>query len=252
MIELFSWQVFCVAAPAVIFAGVSKAGFGSGAAFASATILLLVIEPGQALGVMLPLLMLVDTSSLPAYWRKWSWPDAALLLAGAVPGTLLGALFYARSDPDMIRLLIGVISVGFVAWQGWQTYGRRGRAVRRFGVVAGWVSGGVLGFTSFVSHAGGPAAAIFLLGRGLDKTRYQATTVLVFWAVNIIKAAFYAAMGIFTVESLLFDIALAPFALLGTWLGIRAHGVVPERVFFGLTYMLLVVTGGKLIWDGLS
>ena len=54
----FDLFFFLVAGPAVFFAGVSKAGFGSGAAFAAATILALVVEPGLALGVMLPLLML--------------------------------------------------------------------------------------------------------------------------------------------------------------------------------------------------
>ena len=45
---------FLIAGPAVIFAGISKGGFGSGAAFAAASVLALVVEPGLALGVMLP------------------------------------------------------------------------------------------------------------------------------------------------------------------------------------------------------
>jgi len=113
-------------------------------------------------------------------------------------------------------------------------------------------TGVVLGFTSFVSHAGGPAAAVYLLGQGLSKTAFQATTVLVFWAVNVLKAGFFAGMGIFTRETLLLDLAMIPFALLGTWLGIKAHHLVPERVFFGITYVALVLTGTKLIWDALT
>ena len=54
----------------------------------------------------------------------------------------------------------------------------RGRAARcRFG--AGVTAGLVAGFTSFVSHAGGPPAAVYLLSRKLDKTAFQATTVIV-------------------------------------------------------------------------
>ena len=48
------------------------------------------------------------------------------------------------------------------------------------------------------------------------------------------------------------DLVLAPFAILGAWLGVRAHMLVPERLFFGLTYVLLVCTGSKLIWDTLT
>lgn len=108
---------FLIAAPAVCFAGISKGGFGSGAAFASASILALVLEPGQALGIMLPLLMLIDVSTLRPYWGKWSWPDARLLILGGLPGVALGAWLYQIADADVFRLLIGAISVGFVAWQ---------------------------------------------------------------------------------------------------------------------------------------
>ena len=250
-LDILTWSVYAVAVPAVIFAGISKGGFGSGAAFASAAILALVLEPGSALGIMLPILMLIDVTSLPAYWRRWSWRDARLLILSGLPGVILGALFYDWADPDAIRFLIGLVAVGFVVWQaalkaGWITLGQR-----PMGPVAGSAAGVTLGFTSFVSHAGGPAAAVYLLGRKLDKTTFQATTVLTFWAINLSKSGIYAGMGIFTRDTLLLDLALAPFAVLGTWIGIRVHTLVPERVFFGITYVLLTVTGVKLIWDAL-
>ncbi|WP_246107315.1 sulfite exporter TauE/SafE family protein [Puniceibacterium confluentis] len=250
--DLLTPSNLAVAIPAVLFAGISKAGFGSGAAFASASILAIMLDPGQALGIMLPLLMLIDMASLPAYWKKWHWPDARILLLGAVPGTLLGAVFYRMADPDVIRFLIGLIGIAFVVWQMMQKAGLLQLAQRRFGDGTGLVAGGVLGFTSFVSHAGGPAAAVYLLGQRLPKTTYQATTVLVFWAVNLFKSAFYAFMGIFTLQTLTFDLVLAPVAILGTWLGVRAHALVPDRLYFGLTYVLLTVTSIKLIWDALS
>ncbi len=243
---------FAVAAPAVVFAGVSKGGFGSGAAFAASTILALFLEPGQALGVMLPLLMLIDAASLKPYWRRWHWPDARLLILGGVPGVALGVALYRVADADLMRLLIGGISIAFV---GWQIARRRGwiRAARdRLPGWAGLLAGVVTGFTSFVSHAGGPPAAVYLLSQRLDKTRYQACTVLTFWVLNMVKFVPYAFLGMFTWQTAAANLALAPFALLGTWLGVRAHSVVPERLFFGLTYVLLLVTGGKLIWDGLG
>ena len=243
---------FAVALPVVLFAGVSKGGFGSGAAFASASILALVLEPGTALGLMLPLLMLIDLGNLRPYWRRWSAPDARLLILGALPGVALGAALYRLADADLLRVLIGAVSLGFVAWQ----MALRLRLLRPSGkALPRWV--GALwsmatGFTSFVSHAGGPPAAVWLLSRGLDKTTYQATTVILFWAVNIAKFIPYAFLGIFTGQTLLADLFLAPVALLGTWIGVRAHRAVPERAFFALTYLLLSATGAKLLWDGLT
>ena len=245
------WTLYAVAVPAVIFAGVSKGGFGSGAAFASASILALVVAPGVALGLMLPLLMLIDVATLRPYWKKWSWPDARLLLLGAVPGVVLGAGVYRMAEPDVFRLLIGAICIGFVAWQALSRAGMIRARDRAMPVWGGGLAGLVAGFTSFVSHAGGPPAAVYLLSRRLDKTAFQATTVLLFWLVNAVKFVPYAFLGIFTVQTMVMDVLLAPFALLGAWLGVKAHRVVPEGVFFAITYVLLTVTGAKLIWDGI-
>lgn len=251
MLEL-EGALFVVAIPAVIFAGISKGGFGSGAAFASASILALVLTPGQALGIMLPLLMLIDAATLRPYWRKWSWPDARLLILGGLPGVALGAWLYRSAEPDLLRLLIGGISVGFVLWQLARARGLVRTAARPLPPSAGAVAGVVAGFTSFVNHAGDPPAAVYLLSRKLDKTRYQGTTVLLFWAINIAKAVPYAALGMFTAETAKAGMILAPFALIGAWIGVRAHHMLPERAFFAVTYVLLAATGSKLIWDGLT
>ena len=240
-----------IAAPAVIFAGISKGGFGSGAAFASAAILALVVEPGAAIGIMLPLLMLIDAATLRPFWRRWNTKDAVLLTLGALPGALLGALFYRAADPDHLRLLIGAIALLFVLWQIAARSGRLPIAARPLPAWAGVLAGLGAGFTSFVAHAGGPVAAIYLLSKRFGKTEFQATTVIVFWINNLFKAIPYGFLGIFTLETLLLDLWLAPFALFGTWLGVKAHFAIPERAFFALTYVLLTVTGTKLVWDGL-
>ncbi|MEM8577316.1 MAG: sulfite exporter TauE/SafE family protein [Pseudomonadota bacterium] len=243
---------FAVAGPAVVFAGISKGGFGSGAAFAAASLLALVVEPGLALGVMLPLLMLIDAVTLRPYWRRWAWPETRLLILGGLPGVALGAALYQVADADVFRVLIGAISLGFVLWQIAVTQGWLRLGAARLGRRAGAVAGLVAGFTSFISHAGGLPAAVYLLSRGLTKTQYQASSVLLFWAINIGKFIPYAFLGMFTAQTALANVVLAPFALLGAWLGVKAHVLVPERAFFALTYVLLTVTGTKLVWDGLT
>ena len=244
----FELGFFAIAAPAVVFAGVSKGGFGSGAAFASAAILALVMPPAEALGLMLPLLMLIDVATLRPYWGKWSWPDAKVLIAGGLPGVALGVGLMAVANDDVLRFLIGAVALGFVIWRLWP--GAAGR--KAMPVWAGALAGVAAGFTSFISHAGGPPVAVYLLSRGVGKTAYQATTVLIFWVINIAKAVPYAVLGVFTVETFWLDLWLAPFALVGAWLGVKAHDLVSERVFFGLTYVLLSLTGARLIWDALS
>jgi len=247
----FSPAFFALAIPATIFAAVSKAGFGSGAAFVAAAMLALILPPGEALGVMLPLLMLIDVASLKSYWGKWHAPSTRGMLIGAVPGVTIAAAIYAVVDPDVFRILIGVICLTFVAYQ--IAKARHWIDVPNFSFSRpwAWTTGAVAGFTSFVSHAGGPPVAVFLLGQGMGKTTFQATTVITFWIINVMKFVPYVFLGIFTQQTALASLILTPVAIIGTWLGVRAHYLVSERVFFAVTYVLLTVTGLRLLWVAL-
>lgn len=247
----FGWEFFALGIPAIIFGGISKGGFGSGAAFVAGAILALVVPPGMALGIVLPLFMLVDAATLKPYWGKWHWPSAKGLMIGAVPGCIIAAWLYASVDGDVFRLLIGMICLAFVAFQLARSRGWLAIPQMPFSAPFAWGAGTVSGFTSFVSHAGGPPAAVFLLSQGLSKTAYQATTVVVFWAVNWMKAVPYVFLGIFSWDTIMGSLLLAPFALLGAWIGVKAHRFVPERLFFVITYILLTVTGLRLIWVAL-
>jgi len=242
---------WALAVPAVIFAGISKGGFGSGGAFAATPLMALAAGPGVALAVMLPVLMAIDLATLGPYRGRWSWPEARLLIAGALPGIGAGMAVYSVAPESAIRLLIGVIALGFVAFQMLRRAGWLAPPAGGIGPAAGLALGAGAGFTSFVAHAGGPLVLIYLLGRGLNKTGYQATTVLVFWAINLIKAAPYAWLGLFTAESLRLALILVPAALLGAGAGVALHRLVPERAFFALTYLLLALAGVKLISDAL-
>ncbi|MCK0142728.1 sulfite exporter TauE/SafE family protein [Aliiroseovarius sp. F20344] len=252
MPEVLDLTFFAFAIPAVIFAGISKGGFGSGAAFAATPLLALILDPGAAIGLMLPLLMLMDVTALKPYWRRWDTPSAWALILGAIPGVALGAALYTIANPDVFRLLIGVIAVGFVLFQIARAKGWIPPAQSPMSGQAGAFWGMIAGFTSFISHAGGPPAAVYLLSRRLDKTTFQATTVICFWAINLLKFIPYFVLGIFTWQTAKADLLLIPFAVIGVWIGVHLHHKMSERLFFGFTYLFLILTGTKLIWEGLT
>ena len=245
---MMSASFFLIAAVAVTFAGVSKGGFGSGAAFAAGAILATVIDPGMAIGIMLPLLMLMDVTSLKPYWGKWRALDSVLMILGGLPGVAIGAWLYTKVDADFFRILIGVIAILFVLWQGAQRLGWLSPPKRALPDWAGLLAGAIAGFTSFISHAGGPPAAVYLLSKRPTKTEYQASTVIIFWAINWAKVIPYTALGLFSWDTLKIDLMLSPFAVLGVYLGVKGHNLISETWFFRLTYVLLLVTGGRLIW----
>lgn len=246
----FGWTFFAVGGLAVLLAGVSKGGFETAGGIAAAPLLSLVIDPRLAVGLMLPLLMLMDVASLRAYWRKWRWPEARTLMAGAIVGVGAGWAVFGAVSSDMVRLMIGTLALCFVVYAVARKFGWLGAGAPR-PVEAGLFWGALAGFTSFVGHAGGPPAAVYLLGRRLDKTTFQATSVVTFWWINLIKFPPYLALGMFTGETLKATLLLAPIGVAGVFLGAWAHKRVSEAWFFGLAYTLLFVTGIKLVSDAL-
>ncbi len=240
---------WAVAIPAVLISAASKGGFGGGAGFASAPLLALAMPPAQAVGLLLPLLMLMDVISLRTYWRKWDWRHSLLLMAGGVPGTLLGWWIFDSISPDGIRLMVGLTALAFVLFQIARGRGWIMPPNRDPGAGKGLFWGTATGLTSFISHAGGPPTSMYLLGVGLDKTTYQASTVLVFWWVNLIKLPAYLETGMLNRSLVPAILMLAPIAIGGVFVGVWAHRRVSDAVFFRLTYALLAVTGAKLIYD---
>ncbi|MDG4649906.1 sulfite exporter TauE/SafE family protein [Roseibacterium sp. SDUM158017] len=244
---------FAAAAFAALLAGISKGGFGGSLAFAGTAILALVVDPGVALALMLPVLMAIDLAAVRTYWGRWHAASARAVLTGAVPGLALGAALFSVVSDDFIRVMIGVVALGFVAFRLAGATGLIAPRPRPFDARKGWAAGAAAGFTSFVAHAGGPPFAMFMLGQdGIGKTQYHATSVIVFWLVNAAKAVLYAMLGLFTFSSLGTSALMIPFALLGTWIGVHAHARIPERAFFSVAYAALTVTAARLLWDGLA
>jgi uncharacterized membrane protein YfcA len=241
-----------VALPAILISAVSKGGFGGGAGFVSAPLLALVMPPAEAVGLLLPLLMLMDVISLRPYWWKWDWRHSRLLMLGGVPGTLLGWWIFDSISPDGVRLMVGLTALAFVLFQIARVRGWIKPPERNPGPAKGLFWGSVTGLTSFISHAGAPPASMYLLGVGLDKTTYQASTVLVFWWVNLIKLPAYLDTGMLNRGLVPAILMLAPIGVGGVFLGVWAHRRISDAVFFRLTYILLAVTGAKLVYDALS
>ena len=148
-----------------------------------------------------------------------------------------------------IRILIGVISVLFVL--NYFLGKRNGPQQSGPDRVKGSIWGAVAGFTSFGVHAGGPPVNLYLLPQKMDKTIFVGTTVVFFTIVNYVKLVPYYFLGQLNGDNLLTSLVLAPLAPLGVWLGIKLHDRVNERLFYNLAYVFLLVTGGKLLIDGI-
>ena len=78
------------------------------------------------------------------------------------------------------------------------------------------------------------------------------TSVMFFTVINLGKLVPYAALGLLTVHNLSTSLLLAPLGALGIVLGIWLRTRISTQLFYRLSYGLLLLTGSKLIHDGVG
>ncbi len=250
MLDIINDPLFyCAAIPAVLIAGIGKGGFGGSIGMLATPLIALTTSPLKAAAIMLPILCAMDIMGLIAYRRTASWPNLLRMAPGAVLGILIGTLTFDYMSEDVIRVLIGTIAIAFTLNSVLRR--RRDADPAKPSWVKGTLSACGSGFTSFVAHAGGPPLQVYLLPQRLDKTLYVGTTVWFFFLVNYVKLIPYGYLGQFSTDSLGTSLVLAPIAPLGIFLGVYLHKRVNEVLFFRIIYTFLILTGVKLLADGI-
>jgi len=235
---------------AVLLTGISKSGLGGGLGQLSVPIMAMFVSPVAAAAIMLPILCAIDLFNIWGYRHDWHRGNVLVMVPGAVVGIAIGALTFNYIDDNLIRVLLGVISVVFSL-----TYFIQRKAIdadSRRGKVVGTVCGALSGFTSFVAHAGGGPVKIFLLPQRLNTRVFIGTHVFFFFIVNQIKIWPYLWLGQFSSANLSTSILLLPMVPVGVWLGWKLVDIIDPATFYKICYALLFVAGFKLIWDGMS
>jgi uncharacterized membrane protein YfcA len=239
---------YAVAIPAVLLTGISKGGFGSALGGIGVPLMALAISPLNAAAILLPVLCFMDLVGLRVYYRKWDSANLRIMIPGAVLGIAIGTLTFGMLSDAAIRILIGGIAVAFTL-NAWLGLGARQKPAGS-SVIKGTFWSAASGLTSFLAHAGGPPAMVYLLPQRLDKTAYVATVSVFFMFVNAIKLVPYAWLGQFSAANLDTSLVLAPLVPLGVWLGLWLQNRVNTTWFYRISQACLLVTGLQLIYQG--
>ncbi|HQT55914.1 MAG TPA: sulfite exporter TauE/SafE family protein [Phenylobacterium sp.] len=235
---------YALAVPAVILLGLAKGGFSG--------IGVMAVSPVLAASITLPILIVQDVVSVWAFRKTWDRGILLLMLPSAAVGIFAGFALAAFVRPGAVELAVGVISVLFAVQRLWLE--RRGAPVRAAAPEGvpwrGVLAGVAAGFTSQISHAGGPPFQIYVLPKQLPRDVFIGTSAIFFAVVNWIKVPAYLALGQVTAQSLSTAAALLPLAIASTWAGVWLVRRVPGQAFYKVIYGLLVLVGAKLAWDG--
>jgi uncharacterized protein len=242
---------YLAAIPAVILIGLAKGGF-SGLGALGMPIMALGVAPVRGAAILLPILIVQDVVGVVAFRKTIDRRILGIMLPGAILGVGLGWLFAASVPADAVLVAVGVIAMLFGLYRLWIERGGRIQAASNSPAWVGGLFGIATGFTSQIAHAGGPPYQMWVMPRRLDRDVFIGTAAIFFAVLNWIKVPAYVALGQFTQENALAALVLLPLAILSSLAGVWLVRKVPVERFYTIVYVLMVVTGAKLLWDGLG
>lgn len=237
-----------IAVIAVLIVGLSKAGLLGSLGMVGVPLLSLVMPARDAAGMMLPVLLAMDAIAVYAYRKEVDWRVLRIMLPGAAVGTIIGWVLWALVSDAAVLLFVGVVTLLFIL-DAILPLRKKLEGLppsRPWGIF--W--GGFAGFTSFISHTGGPPFQIYVLPQRLPPAIYAGTSAVFFAVVNSSKLIPYFFLGQLNVHNLQLSAALIPVGVAGVFLGIFLVRRISMKLFYRIAYWLVFLLALKLVWDG--
>lgn len=243
--DLYFWTV---AVLAVFIVALSKSGLVGSLGMVAVPMMSLVMPARDAAGMLLPLLLVMDAIAIWTYRKDADWRILRIMLPGAMVGTLIGWALWSFVSDAMVLLFIGIITLLFILDALLPIRKKLEGLPPSKPWGAFW--GGFAGFTSFISHTGGPPFQIYVLPQRLSPVIYSGTTAFFFAIVNTAKLVPYFFLGQLNVANLERAAILAPLAVAGVIVGVWLVRRISVKRFYQLTYWLVFLLSLKLIYDG--
>ena len=245
---LFDPYFITIAVITVLIVGLSKSGLLGSLGMVGVPLLSLIMPARDAAGMLLPVLLAMDAIAVYTYRKEFDLRLLRIMLPGAAVGTLLGWALWAFVSDDAVLLFVGLITLVFVL-DAMLPLRKKLEGLppsRPWG--AFW--GGFAGFTSFISHTGGPPFQIYALPQRLPPAVYAGTSAVFFAIVNTAKLIPYFFLGQLSVHSLELSASLVPVGIIGVLVGIFLVRRISVKWFYRIAYWLVFLLALKLVWDG--
>jgi uncharacterized protein len=219
--------------------GLSKAGL-KGIDMLNVTIMTIVFGGKASTGIVLPLLCVADILAVKYYHRHAQWPHVIKLMPWMVIGILVGVFVGKDLNEAIFRkvmasiIVLTVVIILVIEFR--KTVIVPGN--KTFTASMGLVSG----FTTMLGNLAGAFSNIYFLAMRLPKNDFIGTGAWIFLLINLFKLPFQVFYWKnITATSLLTDLALIPFLILGFWCGIKLVARIKDDLYRQVVIVLTLI-----------
>lgn len=229
----------------VLLIGISKSAFAGALAVFAVPLLMIKFSAIEAIGLMLPLLIIADVMTVKGFWKKWDSALLTSLIPGALIGIVIANLLIDVINPDDLRFIIAIICIVFalknILFKQIQLHILNNK-------VGAYIMSTLSGISSTFVHAGGPPLIIYFSAIGLAPAKFVATAAIFFAIMNLVKLIGFISLGFLTTDLVLTALSFIPLAFVGHWLGMNINNKLDKQLFLKVMNYLLLVLGGWLIF----
>lgn len=227
--------------------GFSKTGF-PGLALVNVLLQAEFFGAKQSVGIILPLLICADIMVFPMFRKFATWKQIVPLLIPISVGLVAGWACLGRIDNSVARPVIGGIILMMVGLQLLRVYRREFLSDLPDSGAFRWGSGLVIGVSTMMANAAGPAYSIYALVHKMPKNDFLGIGARCFLLVNIVKVPFMTNLDIINATSLKIDACLLPGVIVGILVGRQVISKIPQKLFEILLYIFSIVAGCRLLF----
>lgn len=235
------------AALAAFILGISKAGL-KGFGFVIVSLMAFAYGSKPSTGILLPLLILADVFAVVAYRKDVDWKTLWKLMPPMVVGVVIGSIIGDRISVEQFRYVLALIIIigGLMMILVLRLPKERIPNNQVFATIMGLGAG----ITTMIGNLAGAFANLYFLALRFPKEAFIGTAAYMFFFINIFKLPFHIfSWKTITLDSLLVDLSLSPFVIVGFFVGFRLVKYISNQ-FFQRYIIFMTILSAVLILVG--
>lgn len=236
-----SYAQWALIALCALLAGMSKTGV-PGVSMLMVPAMAMIFGGKASTGVLLPILITADIFAVIHYHRHAEWKPLLRALPWAILGLILALWIGAGVNDQQFKQLIAIsvlFSLILMVLNDRKkqkiNFPDRPWFAALFGILGG--------FATMIGNVAGPVFAIYLLSLHLNKKNYIGTTAWFFAIINLTKLPLqYFVWNNIQEKTLLIDMMVIPFVMLGAYIGIKVVHAIPEQHYRWIVVFITFVS----------
>lgn len=224
----------------VVIAALLQACTGFGFSVLATPFLLLVYPASEAIQINIILSILISAVMLPKVAGDIDKPLLKRMVVGSSIGAPAGILIYLLANPDYLKMAIGAIVLAFTGLiLRKQKFSRSPGRDRTVGALSGLLTSG-LGMP-------GPPLLVYFAGARVTPSILRATTLGYFLFIYSVSLALQIGTEPASPGTIFTALSLTPATAVGIVVGQILFHRINHRLFMGIAYALLLLTGTYLV-----